>query len=916
MAGTVPVITNPTPPGGQLFGSEVGLPQGSNPGGASTSSSWTFTIKAEDGVRDLTIGGYTAIQGGVFTPGSVTLPYGRLSVTSYDPANGAVGVAFNLTAPIQSSLGTEQKYGDIRSFQVVLTDADGDAAHSTLLVQIRDDEKLSLSSDSANVTVGGSVSGNLVTGGAPDKFSADGFGQVVQISGRDWSNADTSLDAQGRLSIAGQYGVLTVAPNGNYSYAANADAPAGATDGFSYWATDGDGDRASAGLTITLQAGSQPPPSTGGQVITSPGPGSTVTGGAGNDTLVASQGADVLTGNGGGDAFTFKALPWSAGKVTDFVVGTDRLDLSAIFQSSGYTGSDPMADGRLTLQSDGAGGTKVFFDRDAPNAGDWPFHITTLQGVSPTGLTWAKLSGGTADPAPAGPTFSVAPTSISQSEGNGDGVTEYLFTVTRNGSTAGPVSVDYTSAGVGPNPASPDDFWSTGGVLHFADGQTSATALVRVKGDAAAEANETFQLTLLNVTTSGSPATGTIVNDDTTQPPPSSDGQVITSPGPGSSVTGGAGNDTLIASQGADVLTGNGGGDAFTFNALPWNAGRITDFAVGTDRLDLKAIFQSSGYNGSDPIADGRVTLQSDGSGGTKVFFDRDAPNAGDWPFHITTLQGVSPAGLTWAKLSGGGSNPPTAGGSTVGFSSTGFTVVEGNAGFQRLAVATVTRSSGEGSASVDWRLAPSGATPVDSADFMGSTMPGSGIVNFAAGETSKQIAVTINGDTTAEADETFTLTLSNAQNAALGTSSTVVTLLNDDGSQPPPSTSGQVLRSDQYGDTLAGGAGNDTLIAGQGPDRLTGAGGADHFVYEKLPWSRGEIADFTPGQDLLDLSALAPGYSGSNPIRDGYLEFRDVGGATQVMVDADGPGGDWPTTVTLLRGVSPSQLGAGDWIF
>jgi hypothetical protein len=532
-------------------------------------------------------------------------------------------------------------------------------------------------------------------------------------------------------------------------------------------------------------------PDSGGRVITSPGPGSTVTGGSGNDTIVASQGADVLTGGAGADAFTFKALPWSAGRITDFAVGADRLDLSAIFQSSGYAGSDPIADGRMSLDSDGAGGTRVFFDRDAPNAGDWPFHITTLQGVAPTGLTWAQLSQG------------------------------------------------------------------------------------------------------------GSPPS---------TPPTSGEGQVITSPGPGSTVNGGTGNDTIIASQGADVLTGAGGGDAFTYKALPWSAGRITDFAVGTDRLDLSAIFQSSGYTGSDPIGDGRMTLQSDGSGGTKVFFDRDAPNAGDWPFHITTLQGVSPAGLTWAKLSGGASNPPPSSGPTVGFTASSSTVIEGNSGFHTVSVATVTRSSGEGQATVEWTLAPSGANPVDAADFMGASRPGSGVVTFAAGETTKSIAFTLNGDTTAEPDETFTLTLSNPQNASLGASSLVVTLKNDDNAQPPPSDNGQVLTSDQYGDTLIGGAGADTLIAGQGPDQLTGAGGADHFVFKNLVWNAGVVTDFTPGQDKVDLSALFDAWP------NGVLETRLSGNSTQIYFDQDGAGGEWPIRLTTLNNVTPGQLGA-DWL-
>ena len=50
---------------------------------------------------------------------------------------------------------------------------------------------------------------------------------------------------------------------------------------------------------------------------------------------------------------------------------------------TGYAGSNPIGDGRLEFRADGAGNTQVYFDRDAPGAGDWPFLITTLDDVTP-----------------------------------------------------------------------------------------------------------------------------------------------------------------------------------------------------------------------------------------------------------------------------------------------------------------------------------------------------------------------------------------------------------------------------------------------------------------------------------------------------------------------------------------------------
>ncbi|WP_334164422.1 type I secretion C-terminal target domain-containing protein [Phenylobacterium sp.] len=520
MPGAVPTISNPTPPGGQLYGAEAGLPQGSQPGQATTSSSWTFTIAAEDGIDDLTVGGYVAIRDGVFTAGGTDLGYGRLSVTSFDASTGTVGLAFQLTGPIQSSPGSQTRYGDLRSFDILLTDRDGNAAQSTLLVQIRDDEGLHLTNDSASVTAGASATGNLVTSGTPDSFGADGFGGVTRIGNADRTVFDTTADTDGRYTLQGQYGVLSVSPTGVYSYAARADAPAGAVERFTYWAADGDGDEAAAVLTLSLQA-APPPPDGGdeGKVYTSPGPGSTVTAGAGDDTINASQGSDVLTGGQGDDVFAWAREPWSPATVTDFKVGADRLDLSALFKTSGYTGSDPMADGYIILLGRDDD-TLVLFDRDGTAAGQpWANYIITLDGVAAGDVSWADLAG-----------------------------------------TSG---------------SSPED----------------------------------------------------------PPPPPSEPGQVLTSDQYGDTLVGGGGADTLNAGQGPDELTGAGGADRFVFGALPWNAGHVTDFTPGVDRLDLSAIASAAG----------QVEFRGDGAGNTQVYVDVDGAG-GEWPFLITTLDGVAPS--------------------------------------------------------------------------------------------------------------------------------------------------------------------------------------------------------------------------------------------------------------------------------
>jgi len=129
------------------------------------------------------------------------------------------------------------------------------------------------------------------------------------------------------------------------------------------------------------------------------------------------------------------------------------------------------------------------------------------------------------------------------------------------------------------------------------------------------------------------------------------------------------------------------------------------------------------------------------------------------------------------------------------------------------------------------------------------------------------------------------------------------------------------VLRAQDGGSSLVGGTGADTLIAAHGPDTLTGAGGADRFVFGELPWQPGQITDFTPGTDKLDLSGLLSQshYAGSDPVADGYVKLIDDGhGDTWLYFDTDGRGtaDQWGTFVATLDHVTPGSFTAGDLIF
>jgi hypothetical protein len=90
----------------------------------------------------------------------------------------------------------------------------------------------------------------------------------------------------------------------------------------------------------------------------------------------------------------------------------------------------------------------------------------------------------------------------------------------------------------------------------------------------------------------------------------------------------------------------------------------------------------------------------------------------------------------------------------------TGQTLAEGNSGTQQMTF-TVTRNGGGNEAfDVNFATSDVSATTADN-DYVAT----SGTLHFSSTDQSKTIQVTINGDTTPEMDEIFSVNLSNATN-------------------------------------------------------------------------------------------------------------------------------------------------------
>jgi Calx-beta domain/RTX calcium-binding nonapeptide repeat (4 copies) len=210
---------------------------------------------------------------------------------------------------------------------------------------------------------------------------------------------------------------------------------------------------------------------------------------------------------------------------------------------------------------------------------------------------------------------------------------------------------------------------------------------------------------------------------------------VVVSSAAAGTIRGTAKSETLRGTAAADKLYGNAGNDK-----LYGFAGN--DYVNGGPGNDLV-----SGGPGADTLVcgPGRDTAVADGS--DKIAADCE------------TVQGVPKPSVSVANVSlaegGSGSQPVT------------FTVSLAKASPLRVSVAYAT-ADGTATAGRDYTAT-------------------SGTLVFAPGQTSKTVAVPILGDATYEADETFTLTLSNPVNGTLGTATATGTITNDDAATAPP---------------------------------------------------------------------------------------------------------------------------------
>ncbi len=196
-------------------------------------------------------------------------------------------------------------------------------------------------------------------------------------------------------------------------------------------------------------------------------------------------------------------------------------------------------------------------------------------------------------------------------------------------------------------------------LMYHGSAATVPIAVVDIDNVAASSINiaNDFVTGLTNTASSGSTSSGgssgTSTSSGSTSGSTSSTGSTtagITLTGndtAGQVLSGTTGNDTFNAGHNSVVMTGDGGADTFVFNALPWNAGQITDFSTTLDKIDVSGLLKAANYAGTNPFGDGTLTLTSDGHSGTTVTYHGAAAT---WPTSVVDIDNVAPSAINVAN--------------------------------------------------------------------------------------------------------------------------------------------------------------------------------------------------------------------------------------------------------------------------
>ena len=342
-------------------------------------------------------------------------------------------------------------------------------------------------------------------------------------------------------------------------------------------------------------------------------------------------------------------------------------------------------------------------------------------------------------PGPSGDTSSL---SVADAEATEEEDSTMDFVVTLDPAASDTVTVDYaTSDGTA---AAGEDYTATSGTLTFTAGEVTKTISVPITDEAEDDGGETFTLTLSNASGAeieDATATGTFRDTDTTATPLTASFKNLPATHDGSSEV------TFQVEFSEDV-------------GISYAVLRDDGFAV--TKGDVTGARRVNGRNDL-----WQITVEPDGRDDVTI-----------------TLPGHRNCGTTGAVCTRGDDPRPlshspsaTVAGPPVAVETTPTVSISGGSGKEgddsSVSFTVTLDEAATGTVTVDY------ATSDGTADAGDDYTAKSGTLSFSAGQTSKTISIAISDDIENESDETFTVTLSNASGADIGTSAATGTIRN-----------------------------------------------------------------------------------------------------------------------------------------
>jgi hypothetical protein len=505
----------------------------------------------------------------------------------------------------------------------------------------------------------------------------------------------------------------------------------------------------------------------------------TITGGDADDVVpkLKITGGDIVEGNNGEKFLTF----------TITRTGSTELPITFDVVNNNAVGDAATADNPNTSEVE-AGSDYLFATQHitmAPNETSKTVQVKiygdTMDEAKETfTLELQNVSHAVVDPASDGQakgsilnddlTVSFEQTQVSVTEGN-SGQTDLVFIAKLSAASDHPVTVTYNV--VAGTATQGSDFQPTTPMqVTIPAGQTTAEIRVPIQGDTVGENNETFTVNLLSISdgqgqlaTSGTSATGTILNDD-----------------------------AALTISDAVVVEGNSGNKDMVFTVtlkdaavFPVTVHYSIDAATGGFTATRDVDFGGAGavlegditFNASD-VVNGVATKQ------ISIPIIGDTEVEGDEKFLVRLSNPQANGAPIDALLKGTAEGRIQDDESFLSIND--VTVDEGDNG-TRTAVFTITRSPSSTApatvkvSTLDFSAISTGGSP----DFIAKTET----IAFAAGETTKTFTVTINGDRVFEsATEIFKVILSDATGAVVVDGEGVGTIQNSADSAPTISVS------------------------------------------------------------------------------------------------------------------------------